>query len=146
MSRLSIRESLTFDDVLLVPRYSDFLPKETDISTQLTRNLRVRLPLLSAAMDTVTEAATAICMARHGGVGVIHKNLSIAEQAAEVRKVKKSESGMVVDPITVGPHQTLADVVAIMQRNAISGVPVVDGGRLVGIVTNRDLRFEKDLT
>jgi len=146
MSRLSIRESLTFDDVLLVPQYSDFLPKETDISTQLTRNLRVKLPLLSAAMDTVTEAATAICMARHGGVGIIHKNLSIAEQAAEVRKVKKSESGMVVDPITVGPRQTLADVVAIMQRNAISGVPVVDGGRLVGIVTNRDLRFEKDLT
>ena len=146
MSRLSIRESLTFDDVLLVPQYSDFLPKDTDISTQLTRGLRVKLPLLSAAMDTVTESATAICMARHGGIGIIHKNLTVEEQAAEVRKVKKSESGMIVDPITVGPRQTLADVVAIMHKSSISGVPVVDGGRLVGIVTNRDLRFEKDLT
>jgi IMP dehydrogenase len=146
MPRVSPRECLTFDDVLLVPRYSDFLPKDADISTRLTRGLRLNLPLVSAAMDTVTEAATAVCMARHGGIGMIHKNLTIAQQAAEVRKVKKSESGMIVDPITVSPGHSLADVVAIMQRNEISGVPVVEAGRLVGIVTNRDLRFQKDLT
>jgi IMP dehydrogenase len=140
-----IRESLTFDDVLLQPAYSDFLPREADLSTRLTRELRLRIPLVSAAMDTVTEAEAAICMARNGGLGVIHKNMSPAAQAAEVRKVKKSESGMIVDPITVGPEDTLEHVVELMRRYDISGVPVVDGGRLIGILTNRDLRFQLDL-
>ncbi|MFM7396707.1 MAG: IMP dehydrogenase, partial [Gammaproteobacteria bacterium] len=129
-----LQEALTFDDVLLVPAYSEVLPREVDLSTRLTRNIRLNLPLVSAAMDTVTEAATAVCMARHGGIGMIHKNLTIAQQTAEVRKVKKSESVMIVDPITVSPGHSLADVVAIVQRNEISGVPVVEAGRLVGIV------------
>ncbi len=143
---MKIRESLTFDDVLLVPRQSDFLPAEANLETRVSRNLRLRIPLVSAAMDTVTEAETAICMARHGGLGVVHKNMSPAEQAAEVRKVKKSESGVVSDPITVGAGQALGEVVALMTEHKISGVPVIDGRRPVGIVTNRDLRFQTDLT
>lgn len=146
MKVTEITEYLTFDDVLLVPAYSDFLPKDADVSTQLTRTIRLNIPLLSAAMDTVTESETAICMARHGGIGVIHKNMTPAQQAAEVKKVKKSESGMVVNPITVPPTATLQSVVDVMRQHNISGVPVVEGRRAVGIVTNRDLRFQTDLT
>lgn len=140
-----IQECLTFDDVLLVPQYSDFLPRDADTSTQFTRTIRINLPLVSAAMDTVTESDTAISMAQHGGIGVIHKNMSIERQAAEVRRVKKSESGMISDPITVGPNDDLNDVVKLMADHNISGVPVVEGRRAVGILTNRDLRFIQDL-
>src|SRR2546426_1481114 len=140
-----LREGLTFDDVLLVPAASGVLPRETDVSTSLTRSIRLNIPLLSAAMDTVTEARTAIAMAQEGGLGVIHRNLAVAEQALEVEKVKKSESGMIVDPVTVHPEQPIAEALAIMQRYRISGLPVTRGGQLVGILTNRDLRFEKRL-
>jgi IMP dehydrogenase len=140
-----IREGLTFDDVLLLPAHSTILPKETDLSTCITPNVRLNIPLLSAAMDTVTEARTAICMAREGGMGIIHKNLTIAEQASEVDKVKKSESGMIVDPITMHPTQKIREALAIMEKYRISGVPVINHkGKLVGILTNRDLRFETD--
>ena len=145
MKILEVRESLTFDDVLLVPQYSEFLPADADTSTQLTREIRLEIPLASAAMDTVTEAEAAICMARNGGVGVIHKNMSPERQGAEVRKVKKSESGMIVDPITIGPTETLERAVQLMTTHSISGVPVVEGDRPVGILTNRDLRFQTDL-
>jgi IMP dehydrogenase len=141
-----IQEYLTFDDVLLVPAYSDFLPADADISTRVTRNLTLRMPLVSAAMDTVTESETAICMARSGGIGVVHKNMTPAAQAREVRKVKKSESGMVVNPITVSPSVSLEHVVKLMRQHGISGVPVVEGRMPVGIVTNRDLRFQRDLS
>src|SRR5881397_2476539 len=140
-----LREGLTFDDVLLVPAASGVLPRDTDVSTSLTRSIRLHIPLLSAAMDTVTEARTAIAMAQEGGLGVIHRNLAVAEQALEVEKVKKSESGMIVDPVTVHPEQPIAEALAIMQRFRISGLPVTRGGQLVGILTNRDLRFEKRL-
>ena len=140
-----LREGLTFDDVLLVPAGSDILPRDTDVSTQLTRSVRLNIPLLSAAMDTVTEARTAIAMAQEGGLGVVHRNLAIAEQALEVEKVKKSESGMIVDPVTVHPEQPIAEALSIMQQYRISGLPVTRGGVLVGILTNRDLRFEKRL-
>ena len=138
-------EGLTFDDVLLVPANSDLLPRETEVTTQLTRGIRLHIPLLSAAMDTVTEARTAIAMAQEGGLGVIHRNLAVAEQALEVEKVKKSESGMIVDPITVRPEQRISEALEIMQRFHISGLPVTRDGTLVGILTNRDLRFEKRL-
>jgi IMP dehydrogenase len=140
-----LREGLTFDDVLLVPAASEILPRDTDVATQLTRSLRLNIPLLSAAMDTVTEARTAIAMAQEGGLGVIHRNLAIAQQALEVEKVKKSESGMIVDPVTVHPEQPIAEALAIMQQYRISGLPVTRSGQLVGILTNRDLRFEKRL-
>src|SRR5499427_8846758 len=140
-----LREGLTFDDVLLVPAASEILPRDTDVSTQLTRTIRLNIPLLSAAMDTVTEARTAIAMAQEGGLGVIHRNLGVADQALEVEKVKKSESGMIVDPVTVHPEQPIAEALAIMQQYRISGLPVTRGGQLVGILTNRDLRFEKRL-
>jgi len=140
-----LREGLTFDDVLLVPAGSDILPRDTDVSTQLTRSVRLNIPLISAAMDTVTEARTAIAMAQEGGLGVVHRNLAIAEQALEVEKVKKSESGMIVDPVTVHPEQPIAEALSIMQQYRISGLPVTRGGVLVGILTNRDLRFEKRL-
>ena len=140
-----LHEGLTFDDVLLVPAASGVLPRDTDVSTSLTRSIRLNVPLLSAAMDTVTEARTAIAMAQEGGLGVIHRNLAVAEQALEVEKVKKSESGMIVDPVTVHPEQPIAEALAIMQRSRISGLPVTRGGQLVGILTNRDLRFEKRL-
>src|SRR2546425_5416219 len=140
-----LREGLTFDDVLLVPAASGVLPRDTDVSTSLTRSIRLNVPLLSAAMDTVTEARTAIAMAQEGGLGVIHRNLAVAEQALEVEKVKKSESGMIVDPVTVHPEQPIAEALAIIQQDRISGLPVTRNGLLVGILTNRDLRFEKRL-
>src|SRR2546430_13209062 len=138
-------EGLTFDDVLLVPANSDILPRDTDVTTQLTRGIRLNIPLLSAAMDTVTAARPAIAMAQEGGLGVIHRNRSVAEQALEVEKVKKSESGMIVDPVTVRPEQRISEALEIMQRFHISGLPVTRDGKLVGILTNRDLRFEKRL-
>src|SRR5690554_5344701 len=136
------QEALTFDDVLLVPAYSDVLPRDVDLSTQLTRNITIKLPLLSAAMDTVTESRLAIAMAQEGGLGILHKNMTIEQQAEEVRKVKKFESGVVRDPITVSPDTTIGEVVELTRTHNISGVPVVDGDDLVGIVTSRDLRFE----
>jgi IMP dehydrogenase len=138
-----IPEGLTFDDVLLVPAKSDVLPHETDTTTQFTRGIRLRIPLCSSAMDTVTEASLAIAIAQQGGIGVVHKNLSIERQAEEVDKVKRSESGMIVDPVTIRPDRPVREALAVMQRFHISGVPVVDeDGHLVGIITNRDLRFE----
>jgi IMP dehydrogenase len=144
MSYEQIPSSLTFDDVLLIPEKSDVLPGDINISTSLTKKIKLHIPLLSSAMDTVTESQTAITMAREGGIGVIHKNLSIESQAIEVEKVKKSESGMVVDPITVDPDQKIHDALEIMRRYQISGFPVVKDGKLVGILTNRDLHFETD--
>ncbi len=146
----AISEALTFDDVLLRPGHSLVAPSMVDVSTRLTRDIQLHLPIMSAAMDTVTEARLAIAMAQAGGIGVIHQNLSPAEQAAEVRKVKRYESGMVVNPITIHPDETLADALALMARNGISGIPVVERGqggkrgRLVGILTNRDVRFAQD--
>ena len=146
MIDVSLTEGLTFDDVLLVPAHSLILPRDVDLSTKLTRNIPLNIPLVSAAMDTVTEARTAITMAREGGIGFIHKNLSIAEQALEVDKVKKSESGMIVDPITMRPNQKIRDALDMMAKYRISGVPITKAnGKLVGILTNRDLRFETDL-
>jgi IMP dehydrogenase len=139
----NISEGLTFDDVLLVPARSDVLPAETDTSTQFTRGIRLQIPLCSAAMDTVTEASLAIAIAQQGGIGVVHKNLSIERQAEEVDKVKRSESGMIVDPVTIRQDRPVREALDVMQRYHISGVPVVDeDGHLVGIITNRDLRFE----
>ncbi|MFL5312981.1 MAG: IMP dehydrogenase [Myxococcales bacterium] len=137
--------ALTFDDVLLLPAESDVLPRQVDVSAQLTRNLRLQIPIVSAAMDTVTEARTAIAMAQAGGMGFIHKNMSPAQQALEVTKVKKYESGMVVDPVTIEPEARLFQALELMRQHEISGIPVTRKGRLVGIVTNRDLRFEKNL-
>ena len=143
-----ISEALSFDDVLLVPAYSQVLPSATNTRSRLTRDISLHIPLISAAMDTVTEAAMAIALAQHGGMGVIHKNLTIEEQAAHVRRVKKFESGMVVNPLTIHPDQSLADARALMAHHHISGIPVVerDTGRLVGILTNRDVRFATDPT
>lgn len=140
-----LAEGLTFDDVLLVPAGTEILPRDADVGSRLTRKISLAIPLVSAAMDTVTEARTAIAMAQEGGLGFIHKNLPVAAQAAEVARVKKFESGMVSDPLTVQPDQTLADALAVMNRAHISGVPVTDAGKLVGILTNRDLRFEENL-
>jgi IMP dehydrogenase len=140
-----ITEYLTFDDVLLIPSFSEVLPKEVDISTQLTREIRLNIPLVSAAMDTVTEARTAIAMAQEGGVGIIHRNLSVSDQAMEVDKVKKSESGMILHPITMHPDQRIHEAMEVMRKYRISGVPITKEGKLVGILTNRDLRFEKRL-
>ena len=138
--------ALTFDDVLLLPAASKVLPNEVDVRTRLSRNIEMNIPLLSAAMDTVTEANTAISMAREGGIGIIHRNMSVERQATEVDKVKKSESGMIVDPVTMHPDQKISEVLEVMERYRISGVPIVkDGRKLVGIVTNRDLRFETKL-
>ncbi len=142
-----LREALTFDDVLLVPAFSEVLPANVDVTTQLTAAIRLRIPLVSSAMDTVTESATAIRMAREGGIGFIHKNLSIEDQAREVTRVKKAESGIVVDPVTIAPERRLEDALALMRAHRISGLPVVDGDkRPVGILTNRDVRFERNLT
>src|SRR6186713_3501253 len=142
----AVATALTFDDVLLVPQHSNVLPTQVDVSTRLTRNIRLNVPLVSAAMDTVTESALAIAMAQHGGLGVIHKNLSIEEQASEVDRVKRSESGMIVNPITLAPGNRIYEAHELMKKYRISGVPITqDGskeGRLVGILTNRDLRFE----
>jgi len=140
-----LAESLTFDDVLLVPAESSILPREVEVSTSLTRNIRLHMPLISAAMDTVTESQMAIAMAREGGLGVVHRNMSITAQASEVDKVKKSESGMIVDPITMDPDQKIYEALEIMRKYRISGVPVTREGRLLGILTNRDLRFETRL-
>ncbi len=140
-----IGEALTFDDVSLVPSYSDVLPKDVDLKTRLTTDLSLNTPLISAAMDTVTEARLAIAMAQEGGIGVIHKNMSLGDQAEQVRIVKKYEAGVIKDPITVGPDTTISEVLDITHRHNISGVPVVDGNELVGIVTSRDLRFERRL-
>jgi len=140
-----IPEALTFDDVSLLPDYSEVLPHETNVETLLTRNIPMRIPLTSAAMDTVTEADTAISIAREGGIGIINRNMSIKRQAQEVNKVKKSESGMIVDPVTVEPDHKISEVIELMSRYRISGVPVVKDGKLVGIITNRDLRFETNM-
>jgi len=145
MMKIPPEEAYSFDDVLLIPNYSDVLPKDVRVSTRLSRNIDLNLPIVSAAMDTVTEGDTAITMARHGGIGFIHRNMSIESQAKKVDKVKKSESGMIVDPVTIHPDQRVSEVLTLMERYRISGVPVTKGDQLVGIVTNRDLRFETDL-
>jgi len=146
----ALATALTFDDILLVPQHSTVLPTQVDVSTRLTRNIRLNVPLVSAAMDTVTESGLAIAMAQHGGLGVIHKNLSIEEQASEVDRVKRSESGMIVNPITLGPSNRIHEALDLMKKYRISGVPITDDGskegRLVGILTNRDLRFETNVS
>ncbi len=144
MEESRVREGLTFDDVLLVPAASDVLPQDVDVGTQLTREIALSTPLVSAAMDTVTEHRTAICMAQNGGIGIVHRNLPVDAQAAEVDKVKRSESGMIVDPITMSPEQRIQDALDVMRRYGISGVPITRDGKAVGILTNRDLRFVKD--
>jgi IMP dehydrogenase len=146
MPRAVIREALTFDDVLLEPALSEVVPADVDVRTRLTREIELGIPIISAAMDTVTEADLAIAMAQHGGLGVIHRNLDVAAQAAEVQKVKKFEAGIVVNPITLGPEATLAEALELMAAHGISGIPVVEGAehRLVGILTNRDVRFATD--
>ena len=144
MLEASLPEGLTFDDVLLIPARSDVLPRDTDVSTCLTNSLPLNIPLLSAAMDTVTEGHLAIALAQEGGIGIIHKNLSIEAQAAEVDKVKRSESGMIVDPITMAPYQRVWEALDVMARYRISGIPITEGQKLVGILTNRDLRFVTD--
>src|SRR5262245_24347931 len=131
-------EALTFDDVLLVPAKSDVLPSEVNVTTQLTKNIKLNIPILSSAMDTVTESRMAIALAQHGGLGVIHRNLSVEDQAAEVDKVKRSESGMIVDPVTIGPDARISDALELMSRYKISGVPITQNHKLVGILTNRD--------
>jgi IMP dehydrogenase len=141
----AIPDGLTFDDLLIQPAYSQIVPSEVEVSTRLTQGIQLNIPIVSAAMDTVTEYQTAISMARQGGVGIIHKNMSIARQATEVEKVKKSESGMIVDPVTMEPDRKVHDVLAVMEKFRISGVPIVKGKKLVGIITNRDLRFETDM-
>jgi len=145
MDTKKIKDGLTFDDLVLVPNRSSVLPDDVDVRAKLSRNISLNIPVVSAAMDTVTESATAITIARQGGLGFIHKNMSMERQALEVEKVKKSESGMIVDPITIEPDRKISDVLEIMEKNKISGVPVVKKGNLVGIITNRDLRFETNL-
>ena len=138
-----IMEGLTFDDVLLIPARSEVLPREVDVTTHFSRDIILRTPIVSAAMDTVTESELAIAMARAGGIGVIHKNMTIEEQVNQVRKVKRAENGMIYDPVTIGPEATVGEVLRMMAQHHIGGVPVVDGnGFLIGIVTNRDLRFQ----
>ena len=140
-----IHEGLTFDDVLLIPAYSEILPREVDTKSTLTQKIQLNIPILSAAMDTVTEASLAIAMAREGGLGVLHKNMSIQQQADQVRKVKRSESGLILDPITLSPDSTIGEALMLMRENKIGGIPVIDGNKkLVGILTNRDLRFENN--
>lgn len=141
----NIKEGLTFDDVLLIPSFSDIMPQDADITTYLTKTIKLNIPILSAAMDTVTDAKAAICIAQEGGMGIIHRNMGVEEQAQEVEKVKKSESGMIVDPITIRPEQKIRDAIELMARYRISGIPVTKGKKLVGIITNRDLRFETNL-
>lgn len=141
-----VQEGLTFDDVLLVPAYSDVLPREVNVKSRFSRNITLNIPIVSAAMDTVTEAPMAIAIAREGGIGVIHKNMSISEQAAQVRRVKRAENGMIYDPITITKEHTVGDALALMNENKIGGIPVVDKDfKLIGIVTNRDLRFQKNM-
>src|SRR5690554_7259974 len=141
-----VGEGLTYDDVLLIPAYSEVLPREVSVKTRFSKNITLNIPIVSAAMDTVTESAMAVAMAREGGIGVIHKNMSIEKQAAEVRKVKRAESGMIIDPVTLRKHNTVGDAQKTMRDYSIGGIPIVDeAGKLIGIVTNRDLRFERDL-
>ena len=140
------KQGLTFDDVLLIPAHSDVLPRDVDVRTHLTQNVTLNIPVMSAGMDTVTEAEMAIAMAREGGIGVIHKNMSIDEQAREVKLVKRSEHGIIVDPIYLAPDNTLSDADELMNKYHISGVPITEHGKLVGIITNRDMRFETDLS
>ena len=139
------QEALTFDDVLLLPGYSEVLPKDVSLKTKLTRGIELNIPLISAAMDTVTEASLAIAMAQEGGIGIIHKNMTPEQQAAEVRKVKKHESGVVKDPITIDARATVRDLLELTSKHNISGVPVLSGRDLVGIVTSRDVRFVSNL-
>ena len=140
-----IGEGLTYDDVLLVPDYSDVLPSQVNISSQFSRNIRLNMPIVAAAMDTVTEAKMAIAIAQEGGIGVLHKNMTINQQAAEVRKVKRSESGMILDPVTLSKDADVGEALAIMKEHKIGGIPIINtNNNLVGIVTNRDLRFEKN--
>ena len=141
-----IGEGITFDDVLLVPAYSNVIPNEIDVSTYLTKKIKLNIPLMSAGMDTVTEHRMAIAMARQGGIGIIHKNMSIEAQAEEVDKVKRSENGVITDPFSLSPEHTLRDADDLMAKFRISGVPVTEGKKLVGIITNRDLKFETDFT
>jgi len=145
MIKIPPEEAYSFDDVLLVPNYSDVLPKDVNVSTRLTKNITLNIPIVSAAMDTVTEALTAISMAREGGLGFIHRNMSIESQLREVDKVKKSESGMIIDPVTIHPDQRVDEILKLMEQYRISGLPVEKDGKLAGIVTNRDLRFETNL-
>ncbi|HEY8079273.1 MAG TPA: IMP dehydrogenase, partial [Labilithrix sp.] len=140
-----LRECLTFDDVLLVPAYSEVLPRDVDIKTRLCRGVDLNVPLVSAAMDSVTEARAAITMAREGGIGILHKNLPPEDQAREVERVKRAESGMVLAPVTVRPSQPLREALGIMREHDVSGLPVVEGDRPVGILTARDIRFERNL-
>ena len=139
-----IREGLTFDDVLLVPQRSSVLPRDVDLTVQLTPKIKLNIPMLSAAMDTVTDYNMAIAMAREGGLGIIHKNMSIEEQASQVDKVKRSENGVITDPFYLSPEHKVSDAEALMRKYRISGVPITENGKLVGILTNRDLRFETD--
>ena len=145
MAHDSIPYAFTFDDLLLLPGASAVLPSEVDLSTRLTQRIRLNIPIISAAMDTVTESETAISLARQGGIGILHRNLGVEAQSLEVEKVKKSESGMILDPVTIGPREPISKVLGLMERYRISGIPVVEGKRLVGIVTNRDLRFETNM-
>ena len=141
------QEGMTFDDVLLIPAYSEVTPNMVSLGSRFSRNIRLNIPVVSAAMDTVTEAEMAIAIAREGGIGVVHKNMSIAAQAAQVRKVKRAESGMIYDPVTITKEQTVGDALRLMQENHIGGIPVVDGDmKLIGIVTNRDLRFQTEMS
>ena len=144
MSSKIVKEGLTFDDVLLIPQASDLLPHEVDMRTKLTDRIKLNLPLISAAMDTVTESRMAIAMAREGGLGIIHKNMSIEEQALQVDKVKRSEHGVITDPFFLAPENSVRDALALMEKYRISGVPITKNGKLVGILTNRDLRFENN--
>ncbi len=141
-----IGEGITFDDVLLVPAYSEVIPNQVDLSTSLTKTVKLNIPMMSAGMDTVTEHRMAIAMARQGGIGIIHKNMSIEAQAEEVDKVKRSENGVITDPFYLSPDHTLADANELMAKYRISGVPITENGKLVGIITNRDLKFEEDYT
>ena len=146
MLQETIETGLTFDDVVLIPAKSEVLPKEVDVSTMLTRNIQINIPIVSASMDTVTEANLAIAIAREGGIGIIHRAMSIEKQASEVDKVKKSESGMILDPITIPPHALISGALALMEKYRISGIPVTEKRKLIGILTNRDLRFETNFS
>ena len=142
----NLRTGLTFDDVLLVPARSEVLPRDVDITTQLTQKIKLNIPIISAGMDTVTESRMARAMAREGGIGVIHKNMSIAKQAMEVDRVKRSEHGIITDPIYLSKEHTVEEALEIMARYHISGIPIIEGTKLIGIITNRDIRFETDFT
>ena len=142
---MKLKQGLTFDDVLLIPQFSEVLPKEVSLKTNLTGKIKLNIPILSAAMDTVTESKMAIALARQGGIGIIHKNLTIDDQAREVDRVKRSESGMIQDPVTISSTKSIREALEIMSHFRISGVPVVDNNKLVGILTNRDIRFEKNI-